>query len=484
MLLSEHVFGAVLAFGAGIFFSSFFSSSPLLILALLVLGLLLLSVFWQRRKVASAGMLVLVAALGMGHYAYSAGLGHVLAEPQQVSFQGRVVAPLEQDEQGTRITVQADGLAGRILVFAPLFEEVREGDTLSLVGKIQSPSAFEDFDYPLYLAKEGVYWIMFSPRIEVSEQGKEPFLSGFRKTLQEKLDALFSPPESSLLSAMLLGNKAGLPEELKEDLNATGTRHITAVSGMHVAILSGMAFAFLLSLGLAKKKSSLLVLAFLAFFVALTGFQASAVRAGIMGSSLLAAGLLGRRNAALRALVFAGGGMLLFNPLLLAHDIGFQLSFLAVLGILLFFPLFQHVFRNFPNPFGLRDVAGMSVAAQAFTLPLVFHHFGILSFVLLVANLLLVPLLPLVLLGGVLLLAAALLFPLAVAPLAFLEGLLLSYFSFVIGTLSELPFATSEVAGFSLWSVLPFLVAASLFAWHFQRSRKFQFREETMLLWK
>jgi len=401
MVFSQVLFGIVLAFGAGIFFASFFSSSYFFILLFLAAGIMLTSVFWRRWNVVYIGVVLVVAALGMAHYHTAAKLPESPLLPQEVSFQGRIVTSPQKDEQGMRVVVETEYIEGKILLFASHFDEVRKGDGVLVSGKLFMPTVFEDFNYPLYLAKDGIFWVMFRPVIEVQEKGIS-ILAGFRETLQERIDVSLPLPQSSLLSAMLLGNKSGLPEELKEDLNATGTRHITAISGMHVAILSGMLFAFLLHIGMARKKTSLLVLLFLLFFVVFTGMQTSALRAGIMGSALLIAGLLGRRNVGFRILAFAAVFMLLQNPLLLAHDIGFQLSFLAVFGILLFLPLFQYVFRSVPNSFGLRDVVFMSITAQIFTLPLVLYHFGILSFVSLLTNLLIVPLLPLVLLFGIL----------------------------------------------------------------------------------
>lgn len=480
MLFSQFARGAVLAFGAGIFFASFFSSSLLFILLLLVSGLILVSIFWSRWRMVGVGVWFIVASLGIAHYAGAIVLPEPVSSPLKVSFEGIVTKAPQQDEQGIQMVVAPKNLKGNVLLFTPLFEDIKEGDRVKVSGELQSPKVFEDFNYPLYLAKDGIFWVMFHPVIAVQDR-RTPFLSRLRGEFQERIDTSLRAPESSLLSAMLLGNKAGLPEELKEDLNATGTRHITAVSGMHVAILSGMLFAFLLNIGIPRKKSSLLVLGFLLFFVVFTGVHASAIRAGIMGSAFLVAGIVGRKNVALKTLVFAAAFMLFLNPLLLAHDIGFQLSFLAVLGILLFLPVLQYVFSHFPNPLGLRDILFMSITAQVFTLPLVLYHFGILSFVSLAANLLIVPLLPLALFLGILFLFLGMVLPFLTFLFALPVALLLSYLSFVISTFSELPFAAHHVETFPLWVLFPLLLPVSFFAWKFQQQRRFQFMEQRMI---
>jgi competence protein ComEC len=476
----QFAFGIVLAFGAGIFFSSFLFSSFFIIFAFLVIGITLTSVFWTRVKGMYAGALFLAAAFGMAHYANTAQLPDVMAQPQEVSFEGRVVEAKEKDEQGRKVVVETKQGSGRILLFTSLFEEIREGDRVLVSGKLQSPEVFEDFNYPLFLAKDKIFFVMFSPKIVVREQGR-PLLFGLRERLQEKIDTFLPLPESSLLAAMLLGNKAALPADFKEKLNSTGTRHITAVSGMHVAILSGMLFSLLLNLGLEKKKSSLVVFGFLVFFVVFTGFQSSAVRAGIMASCFLLSGLLGRKNSSVRILMFAGGSMLFFNPLLLAHDIGFQLSFLAVFGILALVPLFQYFLRFLPNPFALRDILFMSVAAQVFTFPLLAHEFGVFSLVSIGANLVLVPFLPLVLFLGGVFLATTFLLPFAASTVALFEGLLLSYLVFAIDWFAKLPFASLMVPEFSLWVVAALLVPLSLFALRVGKTKQFQFSEGIMI---
>ena len=480
MPLSQFVFFVVLAFGAGIFFASFFSFVYFLIFPFLVVGIICISVFWGRWKMVYAGVLFVALALGMGHYTNATSLPGPFFEPQDISLEGEIVS-IEKDEQGVQAVIKTEQISGNILLFTTHFEDIRQGDRVSISGKLQSPEAFEDFNYPLYLAKEGIFFVMFRPEIEVQERGAS-FLSSLQGALQERIDVSLPSPESSLLSAMLLGNKAGLPEDLKEKLNITGVRHITAISGMHVAILSGMLFFFLLYLGISRKKSSLAVLGFLFFFVAFTGFQASALRAGIMGSAFLIAALAGRRSVSLRILVFAAVFMLLENPLLLAHDIGFQLSFLAVFGILLFLPLFQYAFSYLANPFGMRDIVFMSITAQIFTLPLALHHFGMLSFVSLVTNLLIVPLLPLILLFGIIFLLLSMLLPFFAGIFVFPVGLLLSYLTFVIEAFSSFPFAASSVEEFPLWVLLLVLVPVSFLAWRIQQQKRFRFREETMIL--
>jgi competence protein ComEC len=124
------------------------------------------------------------------------------------------------------------------------------------------------------------------------------------------------------------------------------------------------------------------------------GFQASAIRAGIMGLLFLAGQHFGRKSFSPRAIVIAAAIMLAINPLLLLNDIGFQLSFLAVIGIIYFLPVFQKWFRRIPNIFQFRNILAMTLSAQIFTLPILIYNFGYVSLISPISNVLIVPLLP------------------------------------------------------------------------------------------
>ena len=125
------------------------------------------------------------------------------------------------------------------------------------------------------------------------------------------------------------------------------------------------------------RKSVMWVL--IAFFIIMTGFQSSAVRAGIMGGLFLLGQYLGRMSVSSRSIVIAAALMLAHNPLLLKLDVGFQLFFLAMIGIIYLMPVFQDWFRKIPAMFQLRNILAMTLSAQIFTLPILIYNFGYLS---------------------------------------------------------------------------------------------------------
>lgn len=250
-----------------------------------------------------------------------------------------------------------------------------------------------------------------------------------------------SPPLSIVLQALLLGDQGKMSNELKDKLNRTGLRHVIAISGQHIVILTNMLFPFLLGLGLWKRQAIGGAFVFMVFFVVLTGAEASAVRSGLMGGIVLLAQYLGRMPDSLRAITFAASLMLLHNPLLLTRDVGFQLSFLATLGIILLYPWFRLKLSRVPETLGVRDILAMDFAAQVFTLPVLAFNFGYVSLVGIFANILVLPVVPLLLGLGFLFLLAGSLFGFLGMIMVLPVALLGNYLLLVMEFFAAFPFA-------------------------------------------
>ena len=217
-----------------------------------------------------------------------------------------------------------------------------------------------------------------------------------RKSIYQNL----SPPRSTILGAMILGDKSRLSDDLKEKLNIVGLRHITAISGLHVTILTGILMAILIGLGFWRQQAFWFSIILIALFIIMSGLQSSAVRAGIMGGLFLLGQHLGRNSLSSRSIVMAAALMLAHNPFLLKLDVGFQLSFLAIMGIIYLLPFFRELLIKIPTAFQLRNVLAMTLSAQIFTLPILIYNFGHFSLMAPIANVLIVPLLPFVMLSG------------------------------------------------------------------------------------
>lgn len=319
---------------------------------------------------------------------------------QEVVLIGTVVKEPDIRETTTKLTFKPEGIKGKVLVTVSRYPEYKYGDELKIIGKLQTPVVFEDFNYKDYLIKDGIYSVVYYPKVELLNRGEyKNFISAgyagilfFKDKLRQGIYSSLSPPQSSILGAMLLGDKNRMSLELKEKLSIAGVRHITAVSGMHVVILSGILMSLLLWLGFWRGQAFYISIIIIFLFIAMTGFQASGVRAGIMGGLFLLGQKIGRKSVSSRAIVMAAGIMLVINPLLLLNDVGFQLSFLAAMGIIYLFPTFRRWLRFIPKKLiRLKEIIAMTFAAQIFTLPILVYNFGRISLVAPLTNVLILP---------------------------------------------------------------------------------------------
>jgi competence protein ComEC len=158
--------------------------------------------------------------------------------------------------------------------------------------------------------------------------------------------------------------------------------------------------SFLIMMGLKRPDAFYFAIFFISFYIILTGLPASGIRAGIMGGLYLLAQKLGRQSMGIRVIVLACAVMLIFNPLLLFYDVGFQLSFLAVIGLIYLEPIFTKMLNFFIKILPLLDkektkgfvkIVSATFAAQVFTMPIIVYSFGNISFVSLITNLLVLP---------------------------------------------------------------------------------------------
>lgn len=289
---------------------------------------------------------------------------------------------------------------------------------------------------------------------QASRQGEHiaySVLGDFRDKLRESIDSALSPPQSSLLSSMMLGEKEEkdrMSYELRDKLNRSGTRHITAISGMNVMILAHMLIGLGLILGMWRGQAFYFALITIILFIIMVGAPPSAMRAGIMGAILLFAEKIGRISEAQRLLIIAAVIMLAFNPLLLKFDIGFQLSFLATLGIAKLSPWFLEKFSWIPKKMELRNVAAMTFPAVIFTAPVLAYSFGQVSVISFFTNILIVPVLGLVLAFGFFAGILGIIFE-PLGQIAFWPvWLFLTYVYKIIDWSSAVPFAIVELETF------------------------------------
>lgn len=248
--------------------------------------------------------------------------------------------------------------------------------------------------------------------------------------IREKIDNNFNKNLNSEHAALLLGIVFGnndLSAESFETFRKTGVLHVVAASGMNVSMLVSFLLAILLVMF--RRQQALFICAFaILIYTGLASFQPSIVRAALMSGFALAAGVVGRQNTSLLALFFAGFVMLFWDPIII-ENIGFQLSFLATIGIILFAPVFNKL--GFQSPF-FEDFK-TSIAAQMATMPLILFLFGKVSAISVIVNLLVLWTIPPLMILGFLASAFSLISPFLSLPFHWLAIPLLSYFYWITG---------------------------------------------------
>jgi len=482
-----------LSFIGGIFLSSFFVLHLLVLGGGLILGILLISVFWQYKTLAVIGfcILFLIAGIWRHQVAESKVFNNELRKHndlgETIILIGVVANEPDVREKTVKLTIQNEQLvisnqqlaiSDKVLVTTWRYPEYQYGDKLKITGKLETPTEdIDGFNYKDYLKKEGIYSIMSWPEIELIEKNQGNFIYAkilqFKEKLRESIYQNLSPPQSSILGAMILGDKRKLSEDLKQKLNIAGVRHITAISGMQVTILATILMTILIGLGFWRQQSFYFTITLISLFIVMTGLHPSAIRAGIMGGLFLLAQHLGRMSVSSRAIVFAAAVMLVQNPFLLKLDVGFQLSFLAIMGIIYLLPIFQNFLRKIPNYLQLRNLMAMTLSAQIFTLPILIYNFGYFSLVSLITNILIVPLLPYLMGLGFIFGMAGIIFQPLGWFLSLPSWLLLTYLVKIVNFFSQpWAFRTLEISW--PWLIISYLILG-LITWRFQESQKLKF---------
>lgn len=299
----------------------------------------------------------------------------------------------------------------------------RYGDTLLLEGELRQPQIYEDFDYPAYLSHQGISGILWARRTELLSQGQggpatawKGWVFDLRRELAEAIQAAMPEPHSALAQALLLGLRGQLPSQVKEDFSQTGAAHLLAISGLHIGVLMAMTMvAATWYFGRRRQTYLLIALASIWFYVLVSGFPVSVLRAGIMGTVFLAALALGRPRSILPSLALSAGVMVGIEPKVLGQ-ISFQLSFTALAGIVLVLPYLSKIsetvvlrasssgswWRHLGWQAGnwILSAVVVSLGATLATWPLVATNFDRLPLTSIPATVLALPAMPFILVGA------------------------------------------------------------------------------------
>lgn len=309
---------------------------------------------------------------------------------------------------------------------------IKRGDTVTLHGKLEP--GFGSVAASMFHAS--VSRISRPQPGDVGVRVRDWFAGGIRAAIPE--------PEASLASGYLVGQRSTLPADLDNQLKVDGLTHAVVASGYNLTILVSLGRqAFL---GISKYLATVSAFGMIAGFILLSGLSPSMARAGLVASLSLAAWYYGRKIHPFVLLTFAAAITALINPFYIWGDIGWYLSFTSFAGVVILAPLIQHaLWRNRERPGVAAQIILDTMSAQAATLPIMILAFGHYSPYALLANLLVLPLVPLAMLltfvagtGGLLLPAVAYIFGLPAT-------ILLKYMTTVVAHIADWPGAYGDV---------------------------------------
>ncbi len=398
-------------------------------------------------------------------------------EDEKVSLIGKIVREPEVRETNIHLYVRPTGVPElsheRILIMTDRFvshaQDFSYGDTVRVEGILTLPEPFETdggrvFNYPEYLKARGVTYTIPFGEVSIDQEESGTFFGYLfrgKEKFMETLERVIPEPHAGLGEGVLLGVKRALGENLEETFRETGIIHIVVLSGYNIMIVVSC-LMYVLGFFFFPKTRLIVGIATIALFALLVGLSATVVRASVMASLLLIAGATGRMYAVLRALMLAGVVMLIVNPYLLAHDPGFQLSFIATLGLILLSPHIEKRLGLIPETIGLRSVVTATIATQIFVLPLILYHMGLLSIVSIFVNALVLPMVPvamfLTFITGFIGMTSSVLGQIV----GYFTYLSLGYIIGVAEFFGTLPFASARIGAFPFWLVL---VTYACFTW-------------------
>lgn len=472
---SWFLIAAIIAFGSGVFLSSFFGSSAGFGILFLSVALFFLLFFLLRKNFIFLILAIVVFFSGLGIFRYQLSdkinispelkdnleqnivlEGIVIKEPEEKENYGRFVFLAQKFiAQGAIKDLKKD----KILVIAHLYPKFSYGDRLQIEGRLKKPENYSDFDWKTYLAKDNIFLEIFYPKIVFLNSGEGNFVKRILLALKDKflsaLNKILLEPHASLMAGILLGAKEGMPKELLEDFRRTGVIHIVVLSGYNIMIVAD-SLAKILNFFLSKRLSFSLGIIVIFLFTILSGAEPPALRAGIMASLLYYSRLQGRVYTAIISLLAAGFLMVAYNPKILLFDVSFQLSFLATAGLIFLSPRFDSLFAFLTNRWRFKEYLSSTISAQLAVFPLLLSALGKVSLIATPVNLLILPVIPLIMFFGFFSGILGFIHQwLAIIP-AGIAYLLLSYQLEIVSLFSKLPFGELSFEKFPIYLSLLF----------------------------
>lgn len=485
-------------FAAGVVTSDLASPSWLPALLAGVAGAAALTAAWvsiRRRGEPPSGELLgrvsntAAALLMLGTFAVgfsdlglrSAALDQALAprfNGRAVRIEGTLASDPERSGRATGFRLKARSIEetrARERIYVRLFGRVPDlalGDSMVVEGKIRSLDPSNSFDQSLRRRKITGLLTASAGSVGRRSSTKNPILvlaGHLRTRLEQVAKKSMNDADAGLLLGLVIGDERLIPEKIVDDFRATSLSHLTAVSGANVAMVLAAVVLVMRAFKVSKRAQITCGIATVLFFAVITRWEPSVLRATMMSVVGLSAFWFGRRSDPMGGLLITFLALTAFDPFLL-WSIGFQLSFAAAAGIILFSPIFLERFEAWPKL--VREALSVGLGAQIAVTPLLAFHFGRLSLVSIPANLVAFPLVaPITVLG----MAAGLVgsvFVAAAQPIAVLAGIFVAMLRAVASLFASLPFASVAVPQIrAVHLILLYVVVVAAMLWLAGHSR-------------
>ena len=357
-------------------------------IVLFIVGVSLVALGWSSPALARVRGVVSAVALGIVLIAVRTCSGPAGIDPAPVGERGAWTARVTsiggttEGHQRATLVLEPPG-HGRVYARLPRYPVVAPGDAIGFDARLQAPP---DDDFGAYLDRLGVT-ATAEVRSLTIVRSSDDVVESIRRDADAALAAILPEPEAGLASGVMLGLRDRVDGDLAADLTTAGLSHIVAISGWNIAVVAGLIAALLQRWP--RRRRALAMIVAIAVYTVLAGASPSVVRAALMAGVVLSARELGRPGRAAAALGLAALAMLIAEPSTVL-DAGFLLSVAATAGLLAWAtPLTHHLAARSPTwmPAWIVEALGVSLAAQAATMPIVLVAFGRLSLVAPAANL-------------------------------------------------------------------------------------------------
>ncbi|MBD0389371.1 MAG: ComEC/Rec2 family competence protein [Nostoc sp. C3-bin3] len=357
------------------------------------------------------------------------------------------------------------GVTGKLYVTVPILQAtgLYPSQQIAVTGVLYKPKAASNpggFDFQKFLKQEGTFAGLIGRQINVFEQERKWGWWQIRERIVRSQVRWLGIPEGPLVSAMVLGSKAvDLPYDIRDLFVQAGLAHALAASGFQTSLI----LSLILQLTRRASKGTQFTLGFLALiiFLSLTGFQPAVLRAVIMGFAALVGLLLKRKVKQFGSLLLAATLLLVFNPLWI-WDLGFQLSFLATLGLIVTVPTLVNRLAWLPP--AIAALIAVPLAATIWTLPVQLSVFGVVPSYSLLLNVITTPLISIISIGGIISALVGLIWTQAGSFLAAVLHYPTDWLIKLVEFFSKLPGNSVVVGSISIWQLLA-IYALILLVW-------------------